>query len=447
MEAGELRPMSEAEAAALRARLLELRAASKSGGAESQLTARTAYEQLAQEEAFKAFATSGRVKKAWTRINAERREAAAKCEAARSPAVADGLPLWPAGKSIVDALDKGDTCIFTMAEKLQSLSNVGGLPIGKDAELDFKQTLHHMASHLERGVDFFLLEDEGESSAVVLLVLSVRAQAIGLPLYEVEFAHQTRAGAGLAAHVAMVQSLVARGKPAVKVKASLEEQALFLERLEQNAVRGAACVHPVLRRSCVASPPPAAKAELSERPPPGLKVCAFCSGAARLTCAGCRGAHYCDAACQKRHWKAHRPDCKGESKPDDASVVINVAGREVGGLGAFININVRQGAGARVGAFDAVAHNPHGARRFVIKAQVSQTGGTEHPIMLYDEPRALHRMLFCDEGEAAFHAVRNLVRARGVLNGAKAYLWAKREGAHLRIFVDAAGMPDQQQPW
>ena len=45
MEAGELRPMSDEEASLLRARLLELRAA----GATS---ARTAYEQLSQDEAF-----------------------------------------------------------------------------------------------------------------------------------------------------------------------------------------------------------------------------------------------------------------------------------------------------------------------------------------------------------------------------------------------------------
>ena len=43
-------------------------------------------------------------------------------------------------------------------------------------------------------------------------------------------------------------------------------------------------------------------------------VCAACGAAgARLKCGGCRRAHYCDAACQKRDWRAHKAACKQQS--------------------------------------------------------------------------------------------------------------------------------------
>ena len=243
----------------------------------------------------------------------------------------------------------------------------------------------------------------------------------------------------------MVSAMMALHEGACNVSASLEEQALVISLLEQNVVPRAQCVHPVLHRSCIASPPPAKSAPTQERNS-GEKVCAFCSSAARLTCGNCHGVHYCDAACQKKHWKVHRSDCKGESKPiDGESVVIDAAGKDFNGISAYMIMNMRQGAGTRSGSTDEVAHNPHGARRFLIKVQVAQTGRRD-PLMMYDQPRAMSRMLLPTEGPA-YDTVRDLVRARGVMGGAKAYLWARREGAQLRIFVDPAGMPDQQQPW
>ena len=42
-----------------------------------------------------------------------------------------------------------------------------------------------------------------------------------------------------------------------------------------------------------------------------LRTCAACGRQApRLPkCAGCRGVHYCDAACQANHWWHHRDNC------------------------------------------------------------------------------------------------------------------------------------------
>ena len=446
MEDGELRPMSEAEAAALRARLLELRAAS----GEPKPSARLAYEQLAQEDAFRGFVTSGRVKKAWTRLNAEQREAAAERQAARAPPpVADALPRWPKGKSLRDTLDKGDTSIFSIDEKLQSMSTGSGLPIGVNPLTDYKMTLMHIALNLDNGLDLFMLEDGGESQAVVILVTGVRVQPNGTPLFEVEYSWQSRNSPGLAEHVELARALIARNKGLCKVSSTLAEQRMFITQLEKNETRaGGPCTHPRLRRSCIASPPPAKSMEVAKRNP-GEKVCGFCGGAGRLTCSGCRGVHYCDAGCQKKHWKVHRPDCKSESKADGSSVVIDVVAKyqPAGPYAAHMIMNLRQGAGTRMSTADEVAHNPHGARRFMVKVQVSQTGPLDQmPLMMYDEPRAMQRMVYPEDGEA-FAVVRDLVRRHGVMNGAKGFLWAKREGTQLRIFVDAAGLPDQHQAW
>jgi hypothetical protein len=49
-------------------------------------------------------------------------------------------------------------------------------------------------------------------------------------------------------------------------------------------------------------------------PPPRSMPCASCGAvSAESTCCGCHIARYCNEACQKAHWKAHRPACKAAS--------------------------------------------------------------------------------------------------------------------------------------
>lgn len=38
--------------------------------------------------------------------------------------------------------------------------------------------------------------------------------------------------------------------------------------------------------------------------------CAECDKEAPLKCTGCKMVHYCDVACQKKHWKKHKDDCR-----------------------------------------------------------------------------------------------------------------------------------------
>ncbi|KAH6629151.1 hypothetical protein C7974DRAFT_376030 [Boeremia exigua] len=47
----------------------------------------------------------------------------------------------------------------------------------------------------------------------------------------------------------------------------------------------------------------------------GSKACSTCSGqSARLRCSRCKNAYYCDKACQKSSWKAHRQTCEPASQ-------------------------------------------------------------------------------------------------------------------------------------
>ena len=49
------------------------------------------------------------------------------------------------------------------------------------------------------------------------------------------------------------------------------------------------------------------------------KCCALCGKPAYGRCGGCGGPAYCDAACQKTHWKAHKAECKAACKAKAAA--------------------------------------------------------------------------------------------------------------------------------
>ena len=62
--------------------------------------------------------------------------------------------------------------------------------------------------------------------------------------------------------------------------------------------------------AALAAPAPA-KPEAPAGPEATARACAACGAAgAPLTCAGCRGARYCGAECQRRDWRAHKAACK-----------------------------------------------------------------------------------------------------------------------------------------
>jgi hypothetical protein len=180
----------------------------------------------------------------------------------------------------------------------------------------------------------------------------------------------------------------------------------------------------------------------------GPRVCAHCREAGRLTCSACLGVSYCSAACQKADWRAHRPHCRASQQPppgdDAASVVFPAAapGNAVGDEAVVASLNLRHGAGFSANFAAAAPANPHGARRFLVKVQaplltpgVAASGmAPGQPLFIYDEPRALTRMLH--PAEPAFAPLAAAMRAHGVSGGVKAYLWAAREGAAVRVFTE-----------
>lgn len=459
--------MTAADSDTLRARLVALRAAAhaaREAGADvpaSGASARSAYDVLRSEPALAPFITAGRVKKLWAKLNAEQK---AQEERDASPS-ADGvaaLPRWPSNKSLRTALEKGDTAIFTVGEKLQAL-NQGGAPRGASADLDFRQSLLCLAQHWDSGKRAMALADKARldatTSVIALSLRSAHVQPCGTPALCVEYAHGTRAAGTLAAVVSLANWLAAHhGEEVIVLRASLEEQQLWLDQLVRSAAAPGGTLQAQLRRSAVCSPPPAKDPGFEEpfAPPLGAKVCGHCGGPAKLTCAGCSGIHYCERACQKAHWKTHKPDCRGvgdaPASSADAggaeSVVFAAASPEGGAMAgmAAMTLNFNAGVGARSFLMGAAPPNPHGARRFMIKAQRPLTGGRA-PLMVYDEPRAMTRMLDRAEGAAAYDALDARVAAHGVLGGAKGFFWARREGASVRVFTGVADLPSQQQKW
>lgn len=75
----------------------------------------------------------------------------------------------------------------------------------------------------------------------------------------------------------------------------------------------------------------------------------------------------------------------------------------------------------------------------MIKVQVGLLSD-QMPLLIYDRERALQRQLAPDE--PGFNDIVRVVRSRG-WNGLKAYMWAKREGADLRVYVRK--LPDQEE--
>ena len=77
----------------------------------------------------------------------------------------------------------------------------------------------------------------------------------------------------------------------------------------------------------------------------------------------------------------------------------------------------------------AAPANPHGRARFVVKAQTPGSG--YGAIMLYDRSRTSNRLLQPSE-QPAYGAIFDIVQRRGCM---KAYVWAVREGATVRVFT------------
>jgi len=292
-------PLSEEAERRLCSRLRQLRV-------QDETTARSAFDLLEKEGGWGASLTLGRVKLLWKRVKEEDAAAAAAAASAPAPVSVASLRPWPRGRSVRDSLDKGESSIFSIAEKLKSAMR-NDLQPADTPSFQWRESLLLLGEMYDRNGGatvrgFVLVQETSDSVGVLLLLKGVHEQAPNSPVFEVEW-HLGRRGepSALEAH-GCITALQREGrKCALTIKVSREEMTQFwLPELRRNQAAGAACAHPSLRRSALAAPPPAAMplaaghAVVNNRP--GPRVCATCEGTGLHACSACRSVHYCSAA-------------------------------------------------------------------------------------------------------------------------------------------------------
>ena len=176
-------------------------------------------------------------------------------------------------------------------------------------------------------------------------------------------------------------------------------------------------------------------------PPKQSEICAHCSVERRgstkfAACSGCRGALYCSKRCQRADWPTHRKVCGRLADDDDAraSVVVStITPKEVQGqvlaLASFTGEDVPGGAYEHI--TDQPPDNIHGNSIFIVKVQVPPRAHRSNRAMIYDRTRSFQLAFVNLPSDAA-----DFIRAEKVTQGLKAYLFARREGANLRLFLD-----------
>jgi hypothetical protein len=164
------------------------------------------------------------------------------------------------------------------------------------------------------------------------------------------------------------------------------------------------------------------------------RACAACGSTQEgmSRCTRCAAAFYCDAACQRRHWPAHKPACR---PADDDAVLLDPAGAGAGPLTpAYADPDI-----ALLRLTEGAVRAPAGAGggTFVVKVQVGEAG----PALVYDETRAVCLLVPPCHPRAA--DVRRAVQARGVA-GLKAYFHARAADGRLHLLLSRPAAP---KPW
>merc|ERR1712100_52847 len=64
------------------------------------------------------------------------------------------------------------------------------------------------------------------------------------------------------------------------------------------------------------------------------RKCGKCGKFSTMQCSRCRSVHYCGVACQRAHWKEHKPDCQAPSETtfkvdeDQVSLLVQAAAEQ-----------------------------------------------------------------------------------------------------------------------
>lgn len=369
------------------------------------------------------------------------------------------LSHWSKDTSLEEIFNKN----FSAGEKLHALKAISGLTINCEIpDYELRHSLVIIANHVDASPDasLFIFQDEGEKEAVTLKIRSVRQQADGTPLFDVEYnvANRKNPMAGAEA----LSKLMRASSGVYQMKASLDEQRLLREELERNAKKGTYTLSKPSMKAMKSSYLVQIERPADNEDPIKFKKperqCLVCGKASSKSCQQCKSAHYCSKECQVHHWVkgGHKLVCttaeEVRAEPLDASsssiVFSIVAPNDIAHPMARMNI------ATNISNVDGRMHaapnphrcpvNVHGDKQFLIKVQVPLVQGTGQMLMIYDEKRSFQRMVYAVE--PAYRVLENTVRRNPKYHqGVKLYFKAKREATNLRVFIDS--LPEQMQRW
>lgn len=199
-------------------------------------------------------------------------------------------------------------------------------------------------------------------------------------------------------------------------------------------------------------------------------------GEGMKSCSVCRSVYYCWKDCQRADWKAHKPLCKPTAAGEaPAASQEKKEPEEKDGRSLLVPIvdptepELFYMGTAGHGSNKTLPGNVHGSERFLVKVQNSvqmdvaslfamgvRTDTLAPDLFLdslsiYDEPRQLNFLLSPKGAPEAFRRIVELFTRHSILGkngvGRKLFLWARREGPNVRLYLDEGDIPSQKVSW
>lgn len=170
-----------------------------------------------------------------------------------------------------------------------------------------------------------------------------------------------------------------------------------------------------------------------------------------------RSASYCSPDCQKKAWQTHKAHCGTPEQRQERQAKAAAKAAAAGGASAppakaeapSVLVSIGQGlpqgymssvslrGGPSLMQSNEMPINVNGAGRFLVKVQAGDMGPSQ-PMMIYDSANSIQFMVAVPDALALY----NLVKGERSFAGRKAYVYAKREGDSLRLFLESIPAPD-----
>eukprot|EP01025_Chloroclados_australasicus_P055697 TRINITY_DN680_c0_g1_i1.p1 TRINITY_DN680_c0_g1~~TRINITY_DN680_c0_g1_i1.p1 ORF type:complete len:374 (-),score=37.38 TRINITY_DN680_c0_g1_i1:1601-2722(-) len=365
------------------------------------------------------------------------------------------LKRWSGEVKLKDAFN---TC-FSLHEKFFSSCPVSQ-DMGDNPSFDFRVLQYTIGSHLDDRPDCKLvaIQNDDHSKGILMRIRAIKQLKEGVPLIEVIYSQNSKAD--LSENVKQQICLAHHNvNSSVSIILTSKQQESVVEYLKKNTQRMDKEYVQNLRKTWLKGMPMFDPSFLSivdapdenHVPSKPVKLCASCKQPASKTCSRCLSAHYCSKECQKTHWKTHKEVCGKATQKTENSVVLPIMQDDFSGLltGELVSCTINRYKGTLPPQrLDKVPKNYAGDEKFVVKLQTPMpTGFPQHDVMagamlIYDELQTFRRLI--PQKEECFSSLSKLVRENGFM-GLKMYMYAKREGQNLRIFLD--DFPSQNQPW